>query len=260
MTMKSVGKAFLILWNFTSLSKTLEKLQERRRSLRLFEDAERIVAESSQKEHLGACIARALEHLDEAENGPRASDSTPNTLHRDSIFLFEGHLTVGLEPRPPAWLVAQNLLTTLATTQEQVSAVESSQSHGESNRKNNFDLDATSAMLEELVKTMQEISGLQDIHSVIEASLQEIGARPKKPPPTSKEMVARLPVITVTPEIWVKLGRETECALCMENLVIDDKMQSCLARIYFQWLDEYNSCPICRHELQTENHAYESWK
>ncbi|XP_068666413.1 E3 ubiquitin-protein ligase AIP2-like [Aristolochia californica] len=214
--------------------------------LRLFEDAERIVAESSQKEHLGACIARAHEHLDEAENGPRASDSTPNTLHRDSIFLFEGHLTVGLEPRPPAWLV--------------VSAAESSQSHGESNRKKNFDPDATSAMLEELVKTMQEISGLQDIHSVIEASLQEIGARPKKPPPTTKEMVARLPVITVTPEIWVKLGRETECALCMENLVIDDKMQSCLARIYFQWLDENNSCPICRHELQTENHAYESWK
>ncbi|XP_068666432.1 E3 ubiquitin-protein ligase AIP2-like [Aristolochia californica] len=170
--------------------------------LRLFKDAERIVAESSQKEHLGACIARALEHLDEAENGPRASDSTPNTLHRDSIFLFEGHLTVGLEPRPLAWLV--------------VSAAESSQSHGESNRKKNFDPDATSAMLEELVKTMQEISGLQDIHSVIEASLQEIGARPKKPPPTSKEMVARLPVITVTPEIW--------------------------------------------HELQIENHAYESWK
>ncbi|XP_068666401.1 E3 ubiquitin-protein ligase AIP2-like [Aristolochia californica] len=193
--------------------------------LRLFEDAERIVVESSQKEHLGACIARALEHLDEAENEPQASDSTPNTLHRDYIFLFEGHLTVGLEPRPPGWLVAQNLLTTLATTQEQVSAAESSQSHGESNRTNDFGPDATSAMLEELVKTMQEISGLQDIHSVIEASLQEIGVRPKKPPPTSKEMVARLPVITVTPEIRVMLGRETECALCKENLVIDDKMQ-----------------------------------
>ncbi|XP_068660677.1 E3 ubiquitin-protein ligase AIP2-like [Aristolochia californica] len=234
--------------------------------LRLFEDAERIVAESSQKDHLGACIARALEHLDEVENGPQASDSTPNTPHRDSRFLFEGHLTVGPEPRPPAWLVAQNLLTTLATTQEQVSAAESSQSHGESNRTNNFGPDAASAMLEELVNTMQEISGLQDLDSVIEASLQEIGAGPKKPPPASKDVVARLPVITVTHEILVKLGRETECAVCRENLVIDDKMQELPCKHLFHpnclkpWLDEHNSCPICRHELQTDDHAYESWK
>lgn len=26
------------------------------------------------------------------------------------------------------------------------------------------------------------------------------------------------------------------------------------------WQDEHNSCPICRHELRTDDHAYESWK
>ena len=26
------------------------------------------------------------------------------------------------------------------------------------------------------------------------------------------------------------------------------------------WQDEHNSCPICRHELQTDDHNYESWK
>ncbi|XP_068639411.1 E3 ubiquitin-protein ligase AIP2-like [Aristolochia californica] len=164
----------------------------------------------------------------------------PNTPYKDSRFLFEGHLIVGPEPRPPAWLV--------------------------SNRTNNFGPDAASAMLEKLVNTKLEISGLQDLDSVIEASLQEIGVGPKKPPPASKEMVARLPIITITHEIWVKLGRETDCAVCRENLVIDDKMQELPCKLLFHpnclkpWLDEHNSCPICRHEQQIDDHAYESWK
>ncbi|KAG9457603.1 hypothetical protein H6P81_002111 [Aristolochia fimbriata] len=234
--------------------------------LRLFEDAERIVAESSQMEHLKTCIARALEHIGDAENGPQASHSTPDNLRRDSRFLFEGHLTVGPEPPPPAWLVAQNLLTTLATTQGQISAAESSRTQGETNRTGNVGEGASSAMLEELINTMQEISGMQDLDSVIEASLQEIGAGPKKPPPASKELVAKLPVITVTEEILVRLGSETECAVCRENLVIGDKMQELPCKHLFHpnclkpWLDENNSCPICRHELQTDDHAYESRK
>jgi hypothetical protein len=36
----------------------------------------------------------------------------------DSRFLFEGHLTVGQEPPPPAWLVAQNLARELSIAEE----------------------------------------------------------------------------------------------------------------------------------------------
>lgn len=41
------------------------------------------------------------------------------------------------------------------------------------------------------------------------------------------------------------------------NDMIRYKMCSVLS---FMWQDEHNSCPICRHELQTDDHAYESWK
>lgn len=44
-------------------------------------------------------------------------------------------------------------------------------------------------------------------------------------PPASKEVVAKLPVITVTEEILSKLGKEAECAICKENLVVSDQMQ-----------------------------------
>lgn len=54
---------------------------------------------------------------------------------------------------------------------------------------------------------------------------QEIGAGPHRPPPASKEVVANLPIISVTEEILARLGRETQCAVCRENLVVNDKMQ-----------------------------------
>ena len=30
--------------------------------------------------------------------------------------------------------------------------------------------------------------------------------------------------------------------------------------LVFVWQDEHNSCPICRHELRTDDHEYESRK
>ncbi|KAL6010547.1 hypothetical protein ACLOJK_000981 [Asimina triloba] len=230
--------------------------------LRLFEEAEGLVSEPAEKTHLKACIARAREHLHELEIEPEASE---NNTNEGSRFLFEGHLTVGPEPPPPLWLVAQNLTSALAATQEQFTASELSQgdndnTSGSSSRMHD---------LQELVNTMRRVNGLhaiQDIEHVIEASLQEMGAGPKKPPPASKDVVANLPIINVTSDILERLGSETQCAVCRESLVVDDKMQELPCRHLFHpsclkpWLDEHNSCPICRHELRTDDHAYESWK
>ncbi|KAI3920629.1 hypothetical protein MKW92_020990 [Papaver armeniacum] len=76
----------------------------------LFEQAERLVTESSERQHLKSCIARAREHLHEKEKQPVVSKSNRGP----SRYLFEGHLTVDTEPPRPQCLVAQDLLNVLA--------------------------------------------------------------------------------------------------------------------------------------------------
>ncbi|CAI9777703.1 unnamed protein product [Fraxinus pennsylvanica] len=85
-------------------------------------------------------------------------------------------------------------------------------------------------------------------------------------PLASKEVVAKLPVTIVTKDVLVKLGEDAVCSICQENLVANDKMQELPCKHMFHppclkpWLDVHNSCPICQHELQTDDHAYENWK
>ncbi|OAY84520.1 E3 ubiquitin-protein ligase AIP2 [Ananas comosus] len=226
--------------------------------LRLFEEAESLVTESSQKEHLKKCIARAREHLHDVENEVPASNRPT-----DSRFLFEGHLTVEPEPPPPSWLVAQNLLRNLAVAEDWTSIPESSQSQDNNSGTEGAMADQIPQAIQELLSNVTDVL---DLENVIEASLQEIGAGPHRPPPASKEVVANLPIISVTEEILARLGRETQCAVCRENLVVNDKMQELPCKHLFHppclkpWLDEHNSCPVCRYELRTDDHEYESWK
>lgn len=44
-------------------------------------------------------------------------------------------------------------------------------------------------------------------------------------PPASKEVVAKLPVTSVTEDTLTKLGADAHCPICQENLVVHDKMQ-----------------------------------
>ncbi|PKA61172.1 E3 ubiquitin-protein ligase AIP2 [Apostasia shenzhenica] len=189
--------------------------------LKLFKEAEKLVTDSMEKDHLKKCIARAHEHLNDIENEVPSSERRP-----ESRYLFEGHLTVEPEPAPPAWLVAQNLLTTLAVAQDWTTNAESSQVRdGTDNRIENIRVADVPETVRELMNNLQEINGFLDLDNVIEASLQEIGAGPHRAPPASKEVVARLPVINLTEEVIARLGTETECAVCRENLVLNDKMQ-----------------------------------
>ncbi|XP_060208240.1 E3 ubiquitin-protein ligase AIP2 [Lycium barbarum] len=214
--------------------------------LGLFIEAEHLVSGSSEKKHLQSCITQAQEQLAEVVNESRHTTSTENGSNRR--FLFEGHLTVDPEPEQPAWLEQSNLLTAAAALLA-----------GESSQGDPANVNASEGghnVLEELVARLD---------NMIPEMLDDGPAAPRRPP-ASKQVVANLPVTTVTDEFLTKLGADAECAICREVLVVDDKMQELPCKHMFHppclkpWLDEHNSCPICRHELLTDDHHYESWK
>ncbi|XP_065851454.1 E3 ubiquitin-protein ligase AIP2 [Euphorbia lathyris] len=204
--------------------------------LGLFQEAETLVSDSSEKEHLKNCIVQAKEHLHLTDNPPEVY---PSSSGRG--YLFEGHLTVDPEPPQPQWLVQSNLMNSIAS----VLTAEPSVVPGmdDNNRMEN-----ASNILQELLDNL------------------EVMVNEPRAPAASKEVVAKLPVITLTEEILANVARNAECAICKENLMVGDKMQELPCKHRFHppclkpWLEEHNSCPICRHELRTDDDAYERWK
>ncbi|KAI4316438.1 hypothetical protein L6164_024417 [Bauhinia variegata] len=212
----------------------------------LFQQVLLLVSEPSEKEYLKGCIdqARELLHLeDSASQAPEPAQNPTN-----GGYLFEGHLTVDPEPPQPQWLVQSNLLTAAAT----LFSVESSQG-----------LAANETLPENATNVLQEL--IDRLDDVVPLLVNDGPVAPRVPP-AGKEVVAKLPIVTLTEETLAKLGKDAECAICREELVLNDKMQELPCKHTFHppclkpWLDEHNSCPICRYELQTDDHAYESWK
>ncbi|CAL1370551.1 unnamed protein product [Linum trigynum] len=208
--------------------------------LGLFQLAESLASEPSEKAHLRSCVSEAKEHLNQIEKD--LPDVSAASSSRGG-YLFEGHLTVDTEPPQPLWLQSETIM-------ERLLAAESSRGAAEA------DTDGSAMLLEQLIT---------NFNNVIPEMLDDDSKVPKVPP-ASKEVVANLPVITITHEILAKLGPGADCSICKENLVVEDKMQELPCQHTFHppclkpWLDEHNSCPICRHELPTDDHKYESWK
>ncbi|KAF2285087.1 hypothetical protein GH714_037811 [Hevea brasiliensis] len=121
-----------------------------------------------------------------------------------SAFSFEprieasGHLTVDPEPPQPQWLVQPNLMSSMAS----LLGAESSGAPVEN----------AANILEELISNLDTI-----IPEIMDNESRVSGA-----PPASKEVVANLSAITLTKEILARLGQYVECAICKENLVVDD--------------------------------------
>ncbi|XP_076945272.1 E3 ubiquitin-protein ligase AIP2-like [Bidens hawaiensis] len=220
--------------------------------LALFLEAEQLVSEASEKQHLQACIARAREQLNEMD------DESAQNRSRNQGYLFEGHLTVDQEPPQPQWLVQSNLMASIAASMSQTAE--------SSDGPNNLPQDLMERIQELMPNLTQESNNVpQELIDRLMAMFPEGDSAPRAPP-ASKEVVAKLPVITITDEVLTKLEADAECAICKENLVVNDNMQEMPCKHTFHppclkpWLDEHNSCPICRHELRTDDHEYESRK
>ncbi|KAK6163172.1 hypothetical protein DH2020_000036 [Rehmannia glutinosa] len=88
--------------------------------------------------------------------------------------------------------------------------------------------------------------------------LSQIGfslwARPENPP-ASKHAVASLPTIQILPS---HVDSDSHCAVCTDAFTLGSEAREMPCKhIYhsdciFPWLNLHNSCPICRHELPSD--------
>lgn len=82
-------------------------------------------------------------------------------------------------------------------------------------------------------------------------------------PPASKSAIDALPTVKVTKEI-LQSEELNQCAVCMDEFEdgVEAKQMPC-KHVYHHdcllpWLQLHNSCPVCRHELPTDDPDYEN--
>eukprot|EP01018_Ginkgo_biloba_P007556 Gb_30381 [translate_table: standard] len=79
-------------------------------------------------------------------------------------------------------------------------------------------------------------------------------------PPASRTAVEAMPTVTIAEK---HLGTESHCAVCTEQFEIGGKAREMPCKHIYHadcilpWLAQHNSCPVCRHELPTDDVDYD---
>lgn len=82
-------------------------------------------------------------------------------------------------------------------------------------------------------------------------------------PPASKKVVESLPTVPITSE---HVAKGCSCPICQVEYEIGDKVKQLPCNHMFHqdcilpWLSKTNTCPLCRHELLTDDPDYEEMK
>ena len=85
-------------------------------------------------------------------------------------------------------------------------------------------------------------------------------------PPAAKSEVQKLNKYDLTKEKLESFGNENTCSVCKEDFVIGSKLMDLPCKHAFHeeclmpWLNQHDSCPICRYELKTDDEDYEKMK
>ncbi len=85
-------------------------------------------------------------------------------------------------------------------------------------------------------------------------------------PPASKSEIKKLNKYILTEDKLNDFGGENTCSVCKEDFNIGNKMMDLPCNHYFHeeclmpWLNQHDSCPICRFELKTDDDDYEKMK
>uniref|UniRef100_A0A7R9V0Z9 RING-type E3 ubiquitin transferase n=1 Tax=Chlamydomonas euryale TaxID=1486919 RepID=A0A7R9V0Z9_9CHLO len=141
------------------------------------------------------------------------------------------------------------------------------------------DAPAFAELHRQILESMEAVSsGMAAVNRSTEAMEQQLesalgllaeaggGQHQQQKPPASRRVVAGLPQVEATAEKLAEWGANASCAVCTCELVLGDQVQALPCRHMYHpacvapWLAKNNSCPMCRHELPTDDPHYEASK
>ena len=118
-----------------------------------------------------------------------------------------------------------------------------------------FDLNFRSSMNDNILEQIMRIS------------MQDRGRSGN--PPASQEVIKNLPEVKITEKFCKKNESDgsieyPRCTVCCEDLTDKATLLPCghlfNKECIEEWLKQHNQCPVCRHELPTDDREYEERK
>ncbi|XP_014277030.1 E3 ubiquitin-protein ligase RNF181 [Halyomorpha halys] len=88
---------------------------------------------------------------------------------------------------------------------------------------------------------------------------EELGEHLKLPPPTSRKIIETLPNSVIN-------RRDAQCPVCLKQFDQEEeaKLLPCKHEFHspciIPWLEKTSTCPLCRHELPTDDETHEEYK